>query len=213
MEAQLKRLEAAVASLESHAGVSVATSGGGGGVPASVLAFDVLIDTHISPIVEAANAIGGDALQLGELAKAGFDASRAYVLMAKSVKKPEDIMSTCKEIAGVIETAMALPDNRGDCFFHQSAFSEFIQSLQWVLVEPTPAPFIMGTLEAADFYLTKILTTFKDDPKKVHHRAFVKHIKECIKDLASYVKQYHTTGLQWNPSVRRLKFYIVTNSN
>jgi len=95
---------------------------------------------------------------------------------------------------------MGLPDNRDPFFFHQSAFSEFAQCLQWVLIVPAPSPFVSAALDSSDFYLTKILQTFKDDPNKEHHRNFVNFIKSTLKELAAYVKQFHTTGLVWNPS-------------
>jgi adenylyl cyclase-associated protein len=65
------------------------------------------------------------------------------------------------------------------------------------LIAPAPKPFVTGTLEAADFYLNKILTSTKEDPLKNDHRAFVKAIKDITSELADHVKKYHTTGLSW----------------
>ena len=50
--------------------------------------------------------------------------------------------------------------------------------MQWLMI-PLPKPHILGQIEAADFYLTKILTAAKDldDDKKQAYRDYVKQMK------------------------------------
>lgn len=57
---------------------------------------------------------------------------------------------------------------------------------------------LQAQLESADFYLNKILTTFKADENKEFHRQFVKAIKDLLKDMQPFIKAFHTTGLVWN---------------
>ncbi len=68
---------------------------------------------------------------------------------------------------------------------------------------------VKSTLEAADFYLNKILSNSKDlaDPEKSIHRNFVSGIKSIIADSADYVKANHLTGLTWNPKGGDLQSY------
>jgi adenylyl cyclase-associated protein len=64
-------------------------------------------------------------------------------------------------------------------------------------VEPTPAPFINDARASSEFYSNKILVEFKkSDQDQV---TFVHSFNEFLKDLATYVKKNHTTGLVWNP--------------
>ena len=73
----------------------------------------------------------------------------------------------------------------------------------------TTVSHITGTLEAADFYLNKILTQAKDmqDPDKTTHRAFVSGTKTMINNLAEYVKSNFRAGLEWNAKGKDLSAY------
>jgi len=59
---------------------------------------------------------------------------------------------------------------------------------------------VKGQLEAAEFYLNKVLATAKNAPASEAeiHRAYVKQMKELLDGLAAYAKANHTTGLTWN---------------
>jgi len=77
-----------------------------------------------------------------------------------------------------------------------SSVSEGVPALGWVAVSPTPVPFIEDSIQAAKFYTNKILTEFKNkDPSKVD---WANSYIEFLKDLQTYVKKNHTTGLTWN---------------
>lgn len=104
-------------------------------------------------------------------------------------------------VAEALSTASSLPDNRSDAFNHQTAFSEAIQSVQWVFVTPGPMPFVSSCLESADFYLNKVLKDAKELDNKQDHRDFVKLIKQMLNELCAYIKQFHTTGLAWAATV------------
>ena len=51
-------------------------------------------------------------------------------------------------------------------------------------MQPGPADFVKGQLEAADFYMTKVLTGCKDmeDPAKTNHRAYRNSLKKLMED-------------------------------
>jgi len=82
-------------------------------------------------------------------------------------------------------------------FNHLSAISEGISALGWVMVEPTPGPFVNDARSSSEFYSNKILVEFKkSDQDQVD---WVSHWNTFLKDLFTFIKKFHTTGLTWNP--------------
>jgi len=78
-----------------------------------------------------------------------------------------------------------------------SALSSGVPALAWVIVSPTPVPYIEEAIQSAKFYTNKILTEFKaSDQNKME---FANLFIESLKDIQAYVKKNHTTGLTWNP--------------
>lgn len=110
----------------------------------------------------------------------------------------DDLGAMAGDLIGVVGKAAEAPNNRSTFFPHQQAVAEFISSSQWVLVYPTPIPFVQSTLESADFYLNKILKNHKDDDNKQDHRDFVKYLKDTVAEIQVYLKKHHMTGLTWN---------------
>ena len=49
-----------------------------------------------------------------------------------------------------------------ELFYHLSAIADGIPALLWVLVEPTPGPYIIDMKEAATFYCNKVIKEFKE---------------------------------------------------
>jgi len=90
------------------------------------------------------------------------------------------------------------PDNRSPFFNHLKAFAEIILAANWV-TQPGPKNAVTAQLEAAEFYLNKILTVAKDkpDPEKTNHRDYVRLIKALLTKLADYVDEFFKTGLTW----------------
>lgn len=80
---------------------------------------------------------------------------------------------------------------------HLTAVGEGASAWGWVAVEPTPAPFVGDMKEGAQFYTNRVIKEFKDkDEKQV---AWSKSYVGLLDALAKYVKQWHTTGVAWNP--------------
>merc|ERR1711962_1873188 len=61
---------------------------------------------------------------------------------------------------------------RSDFFNHLSAISESVPALGWVLVAPTPAPYIKEMNDAGQFYTNRVLKDWKE--KAPCHSAWVK---------------------------------------
>ena len=91
--------------------------------------------------------------------------------------------------------ALTNKNRKSTLFNHLSSISEGIPALGWILVSPTPAPYIKEMSDAAQFYTNRVLKDFKE--KEPIHAEWVKQWLKVLNELHAYVKQYHTTGLTW----------------
>lgn len=74
-----------------------------------------------------------------------------------------------------------------------------MQCLTWLAVKPAPRDFIENFVGAADFWANKIRVQYKKTAPP--QTAFVDNYKKLILELMAYVKEWHTTGVTWNPQV------------
>jgi len=194
-------LDSLLARLEDAVGAVEAKSGGGfdgeGDAP-SVVDYNAFLAANVVPLVNACKAIGDDAAAIGDLLDRGFRHAAKFVKAASKSPKPSaDDFKKCLDEFGAVLGAVA-PDNRSSAYNHQMAFVEFAPIVQWVCVEGGAKGFVQSSLEASDFYLTKVLKDAKDSPKKDEHRAFVKGCKDTANALMEYIQQYHRLGLTYN---------------
>ncbi|KAN0019677.1 hypothetical protein ACTFIU_002898 [Dictyostelium citrinum] len=207
----LKRLDQATTRLEAveksiAAGVASAPSSGSsssaaGPSAASVKEFQNLVDQHITPFVALSKKLAPEVgNQVEQLVKA-IDAEKNLINTASQSKKPtqETLLELIKPLNSfAAEVGKIRDSNRSSKFFNNlSALSESIGFLSWVVVEPTPGPHVAEMRGSAEFYTNRILKEFKGvNQDQVD---WVSHYINFLKDLEKYIKQYHTTGLTWNP--------------
>lgn len=209
LEAVAARLEAAVSNLEHHGGASGARSAAGGAgeekTPVQIIAYDAFYASHVQPLVDTCKKIAG-VEEIGTAYEKAFKAQRDLFLAASQCKKPNqnELMKFVDPIVQVVSKAQTC-DNRHPQFAHHKTFAETIQLMNWMF-QPGPVAVIKGTLEAADFYLIKILTSAKDanEEDKKNHRAYVQQTKEIIGNFADFVKEHYLTGLIWNAKGKNL---------
>jgi adenylyl cyclase-associated protein len=207
LEAVTARLEAVEKQIASGAGAGPASSASGAGdsgdASASVSAYDELINTHIKPFVEVTNKVGNAELkaQVAVLAKA-VNAQREFLAAAAASKKPDSatLMKLVEPTSKLMQEVGVVRDkNRANAQFnHLSTLSEGVNALGWVCVEPTPGPFVNEARGSSEFYSNKLLVEYKktnDQPQL----DWVHHWNTFLKDLFTYIKKFHTTGLTWNP--------------
>ncbi|KAF2074889.1 hypothetical protein CYY_003808 [Polysphondylium violaceum] len=206
----LKRLEQATTRLETvekalASGVSSTPSAGAGAAAgpssAAVKEFQNLVADHIVSFVELSKQIAPEVGQQAEELKKAIDAESQLIAIAAASKKPtQDVLM--KLIQGInthAEQVSSIRDShRSSKFFNNlSAVSEGIGFLSWVVVEPTPGPHVVEMRGSAEFYTNRILKEFKGvNQQQVD---WVTKFIGFLKDLEKYIKQYHTTGLTWNP--------------
>jgi len=75
--------------------------------------------------------------------------------------------------------------------------NEGIPALGWVVVSPTPGPYIHEYKGNAEFYSNKLIREFKG--KDQDQFDWANNWSNFLGDLQNYVKKFHTTELTWNP--------------
>jgi adenylyl cyclase-associated protein len=84
---------------------------------------------------------------------------------------------------------------------HQKSFAEGVQALQWIVQPGSAKAVCSGAVEAADFYLIKILTLAKNKTGDEQQtlRNYAAGFKVVLIQLGEYCADFHKLGLDWNP--------------
>eukprot|EP00835_Amoeboradix_gromovi_P006768 NODE_878_length_3486_cov_0.159433.p1 type:complete len:386 gc:universal NODE_878_length_3486_cov_0.159433:1120-2277(+) len=77
-----------------------------------------------------------------------------------------------------------------------NALVEGFNTNGWVTISPTPVPFINELKDAAQFFSNRALKEFKEKDETVVSLLTV-YFQYLSNDLVKFVKDYHTTGLNW----------------
>jgi adenylyl cyclase-associated protein len=188
---------------------------------ASVNAFDDILSGSLHSFLALSAKIGGDVSAQGKMAEQAFGLQRQFLVAASKSRQPgqSDLPMLLKPTADKIAEIQSFREvNRRSPFFnHLSALSESIPALGWVAVvrewllsavcacsanreclqSPAPAPFVKEMNDAGQFYTNRVLKDWKEKDKV--HAEWVKAWINTLGELQAYVKQFHTTGLVWNP--------------
>src|SRR6185437_15842935 len=125
---------------------------------------------------------------------------RAMLVTAVQAKKPtpDTAIKIFEATNKVITEIVDLKDKAARSspqFNHLSTISEGIPALGWVLVSPTPGPFVADARSASEFYSNRILKDFKG--KDQTHVDWVAGFHGFLVALQAYIKKHHTTELSW----------------
>ncbi|KAJ1959044.1 suppressor of rasval19, partial [Dipsacomyces acuminosporus] len=156
-----------------------------------------LIDEFVSHSEQIGDVVEAQAQAVSKLAAA----QRNFVRVAVQARKPlvdqlpallEPQQATMVEIIGLKDS------NRPSQYYnHLSTVAEGIAAFGWVAVEPTPVPYINDMKDSAQFYGNRVLKEWKE--KDEVHAKWVRSFLSALRELAAYVKQFHTTGISWSP--------------
>ncbi|XP_018495592.1 adenylyl cyclase-associated protein 1 [Galendromus occidentalis] len=202
LESLIRRLESVATRLET----SESRIGGGSApsdeeVAAFVSAFDEIVSGPFVTYMKLSNQIGSDVAKHAEMVDAALKLQRNFVQVASKSKKPstDQLMALLKPQSEAIQKIQSFREaNRtSKQYNHLSAISESIPFLGWVAVAPTPGPYVKEMADACKFYTNRVLMEYKDKDKT--HVEWTKAWLEVLNQLQAYIKQYHTTGLTWNP--------------
>ncbi|CAL1538504.1 unnamed protein product [Lymnaea stagnalis] len=207
LQAAVSRLEAVATRLESLAARSAVGGGGhsAGGdsdaVSPYVLAYDDLIAGPLSKYISLSNDVGGDVKAQAQLVKSAFDAQRSFLIVASKSKQPDQntLIQLLKPSSERLQAVQDFRENnrKSEFFNHLSAIGESIAALGWVAIAPAPGPYVKEMSDAGTFYTNRVLKDFKE--KDVKHVEWTRAWISTLTELQGYIKQFHTTGLSWNP--------------
>jgi len=209
LETVTNRLESVEKQLASGGGAPAqsssrgSSSGGSGDVDsAAVQAYEALIAQYITPYVEHSGKVGApEVAEQAALVARAINAQRDMLKIVASSKKPSDdvLQKLVKPTSDLITEITALKDKHrsSKAFNHLSTVAEAIPALGWVMVTPTPGPFVADMRGGSEFYSNRILKDYKG--KEQVHVDWVTSINGFLKELQNFIKQYNTTGLTWNP--------------
>merc|ERR1712156_133819 len=225
-----KELEALIQRLESVATRLEKTQGGGsaveddGEVAPFVGAFDDILTGPFKTFCDLSQKIGGDVTTHGAMVEAAFKAQREFWVIASKSKKPadKDLQSLLLPLSNKISEIQDFREkNRRSIYFnHLSAISESIPALGWVAVSPAPGPYVKEMNDAGQFYTNRVLKDSKDSRASKDwnappnsHVDWTKSWVSTLVNLQALVKQFHTTGLVWNPKGGDAKAQTVSTTN
>jgi len=128
-------------------------------------------------------------------------AQKSFLEVVAASKKPAPdatgkLVEATSKLMGDI-SALREQNRKSPQFNHLSAISEGISALGWVMVEPTPGPFVNDARASSEFYSNKILMEFKKTNQD--QVDWVHNWNTFLKELFTFIKKNHTTGLVWNP--------------
>jgi len=166
--------------------------------------FKAIMEKEVKAYEAACHKIGGEVAKQGDLFVKGWVKELEFLEKAGKLQKPakpEDIQAMLGEVGALMGSVgeIASGMNSRDKFFnHCTAISESVGVLGWVLVDSKPVGYINDMEGAGEFYLSKVLVTFKKADDAADHQAFVQSVKDLYNALKNYVKEHFTTGLTWN---------------
>jgi len=205
----IKRLEVATNRLEE---LAKNASFGQGGSSASagdansdngpaIQAFDDIMNGSVQKFIELSNNIGSPVKEQCDFFIQALKAQRQLIVTASKSKKPN--IDTFNELIGPIKAAtenvcnVREQNRQSKLYNHLSTLSESILALGWVMVEPSPTSYIEENINAAQYYIIRVMKEFKEKEKM--HVEWTSSYTQILNELKDYVKKYHTTGLAWNP--------------
>ncbi len=125
-------------------------------------------------------------------------------LLAKAfaMPKPADIQDMLAPIAKEMGAVGAVAEElgpRAPLSNHCTAVAESVSALGWVAVDEKAVAYVGDMAGAGQFFLDKVKMGAKSTDNPSAHREWAKSVETLFADLKSYVKEYHTQKLVWNP--------------
>nr|XP_019048563.1 adenylyl cyclase-associated protein [Kwoniella bestiolae CBS 10118]OCF27493.1 adenylyl cyclase-associated protein [Kwoniella bestiolae CBS 10118] len=167
---------------------------------------DEIINGALQEFIEKSDELGGLVQQHSSLLPALCEAQLQFLKLASNHSKPSTptalgplLEPQGKAIQAILETKEKLSRSKEGrdwnvCF---NTLGEGVPAWGWVQVEPAPAPFVAEMKNAAQFWSDRVIKQYKDsNPTAV---AWAKSFAQLLTSLQAYVKQWHTTGVAWNP--------------
>jgi len=168
-------------------------------------AYDEHMSRALTPFTDSCTALGSEMDGIGHNVRDVWNGIRLIVELGTNYKKPSDPVGAIQPHLKPCQNAMssirsARLDRKFD--WHFKAIMETLACVSWVCMSPPPAPcnFVKDTIGASDFWANKVRKEYKNKGEEgVKHAAFCDAMKALVLDLSTYLKEYHLSGLAWNP--------------
>eukprot|EP00568_Trieres_chinensis_P001456 CAMPEP_0183293338 /NCGR_PEP_ID=MMETSP0160_2-20130417/2056_1 /TAXON_ID=2839 ORGANISM="Odontella Sinensis, Strain Grunow 1884" /NCGR_SAMPLE_ID=MMETSP0160_2 /ASSEMBLY_ACC=CAM_ASM_000250 /LENGTH=497 /DNA_ID=CAMNT_0025454437 /DNA_START=89 /DNA_END=1582 /DNA_ORIENTATION=- len=181
----------------------------------ALTAYDEHVNRVVTPLAETCDVVGLG--PIGPSLKDAWAGIRTVVLMGTKCKKPsgEPSAAIAPHLKPVQEAITKIRTVRLDRKFdwHIKAVMEMLAVCSWVVMSPpsgpTPTSFVKEAKGSSEFWSNKIRKEFKakDDDNSKANIKFCDQLRDLIADLAKYCKEYHLSGLGWNPRGIDVKDY------
>ncbi|PIO72110.1 CAP protein [Teladorsagia circumcincta] len=168
--------------------------------PPHVRAYDAALADVIENWSTLSDQIGGDVKLMREKVTAVFSSLRIFLWTAACQAEPsaDEVQRLVSPIVNLLSDINRFKDSKRKApqFNHLCAVAEGIPAVGWVLVKKTPAAHVKEMLEASMFYVNRVLKEFKDGDQK--NIEWARSWKNLLETMHTFVRQTHTTGLEWN---------------
>jgi len=170
----------------------------------AIKAFDTYTNTAVYKFADTCDDLEMD--KMGKLIVTFFEGMRYVIVLASLSKQPAELAELANHLKSITEPMGEIKKLRlkRDFVNHEKAIGEMVACCSWVTCRPPaqlPAPFVKECVGSTDFWANRIRKEFKgkDDDKSKLQLAFCDNLKAVILELSDYIKEYHTTGLTFNP--------------
>ncbi|KAL9296422.1 hypothetical protein ACSQ67_022318 [Phaseolus vulgaris] len=208
LESAVSRLESLSAGFHPSASPASAVDASDAALDPSVVAFADLIDQYVTRFSRAAEAIGGQVLDVSKLVREAFDVQKELLIKLKLTQKPDlaGFGEFLKPLNEVITKANKLTEGRRSDFFnHLKAAADSLSALAWIAYRgkdcgmSMPIAHVEESWQMAEFYSNKVLVEYRN--KDPNHVEWAKALKELyLPGLRDYVKSFHPLGPVWSPT-------------
>jgi hypothetical protein len=170
----------------------------------STKAFDKYLNTAVYKFSDTCDDL--EMGNMGQLLVQVFTGMKYVVVLASKSKQPSDMVELTQHLSPITIPVGEIRNLRlhRDFDNHQKAIMEMLTCVSWVTCrapEQLPAPFVKECIGSSDFWSNRIRKEFKgkEDDVAKQQLEFCDGMKKMLQDLASYIEEYHKTGLEFNP--------------
>ncbi|KAF8162910.1 adenylate cyclase associated N terminal-domain-containing protein [Crassisporium funariophilum] len=171
--------------------------------PPSILEFKAqILDDKLKAFVEFTKSLAAPSLiEVVSLVQKQYDLLLSFLTLAAACQKPdqktlEGLLGPLAQSIEAVSRAKESYRRDRDWFSHLTLLGEGGPVVGWV-VHPKPVQSIIDIKDSVVYYGNKIKKEYKE--KNPKHAEWVNLYMAILDTMQAYVKQYHLTGLAWNP--------------
>jgi hypothetical protein len=169
----------------------------------SLKGYDKFLHSSVFKFADSCDELEG-MKNLGKLVLDTFEGIRYVIVLSTRAKAPDgDLTETLMPYLSTTQDAVkAIQGLRLDRKFdnHLKAVVEMLHCVSWVYCQSPkamPSGFVKECIGSSDFWSNRVRKEYKGkDEKQI---LWCDNLKTVLQDLATYITEYHKTGLCFNP--------------